>query len=306
MPLTNEPIHLAIAFDEKYLTPFYALLTSIFYHNKDNRIILHTIATGISDHEKAAINKYVQQLKGEINYYTVDQNFVSRFVLTSTWTSAVYYRLFFPFLIPDTVNRLLYIDTDTLVINNLQAFGEINLQDFPVAAAYDNWVKVQPLIGIEEEGNYFNSGVLLINVPEWKKQKISEKAFDYLTEFPEKIKFVDQDALNAVLINNWLKIDNRFNLIYSVIPPDLARRDFEQYLTDKVILHFTLERPWHMLCQNRFRYLYHKYLKLSPHSKASPYVDFSIGKLNTFIKIRLREFYFDNPNIMHLWRKIKT
>lgn len=305
MPFNNEPIHLAIAFDEKYVTPFYALLTSVFYHNKENRINIHAIATGISDQEKTAIANYVQQHKGEINYYTIDQNFVSRFVLTSNWTSAVYYRLFFPFLVPDTINRLLYIDTDTLVINSLRAFEKIDLQGFPVAAAYDNWVKVQPLIGIEEEGKYFNSGVLLINVPEWKKQKISEKAFNYLTEYPEKIKFVDQDALNAVLIDNWLKIDNRFNLIYSIIPPYLARRDFKKYLADKIILHFTLERPWHMLCQNRFRYLYYKYLKLSPRSKYPLYADFSFSKLNKFINIRVREVYFDNPALMHLWRKIK-
>jgi lipopolysaccharide biosynthesis glycosyltransferase len=303
---SNEPIHLAIAFDEKYLVPFYTLLTSVFYHNKQNTILIHAIATGISEQEKEAIIGYVRENNQDIRFYSIDEQFVSRFVLTSNWTAAVYYRLFFPFLVPPTVNRLLYLDTDTLVVNNLRAFDEIELQGYPVAAAYDNYVKTQPLIGIVEEGNYFNSGVMLINIPQWKQQEISEKAFNYLTVHPERIRFVDQDALNAVLKNNWIKIDNRFNLIYSVIPPGLARQQFNTFLADKIVLHFTLHRPWHMLCQNRFRYLYQYFQRLSPKKNEPTIVDFSARKVKGFVKIRLQEFYFDNPLIMRWWRKIKA
>ncbi|QDA59341.1 glycosyltransferase family 8 protein [Hymenobacter jejuensis] len=305
MVRTDSSVHLAIAFDENYLEPFYALITSVFQNNPQNRIEVHAIATGVSDASKRGIEEYIQRHGSAIHFYQVDEEYISRFVLTSKWTPAVYYRLFFPLLVPASVERLLYIDTDTLVVGDLREFDKIELGSYPVAAAYDNWVKTNPDLGITEEGKYFNSGVLLMNVPEWKKQNVSEKAIDFLLKYPEKIKFVDQDALNAVLIGNWLRIDNRYNLIYSLIPETLPRKEFDAFLADKVILHFTLQRPWTMLCQNRFRYLYRRYLAQSPFKSTRRYTDFAVSKIPRLMRIRLRELYFDNPSAASLWQRLK-
>lgn len=305
MPYLNEPIHLAIAFDQNYLDPFYALITSIFFHNKNNKIYIHSIATGIPEEEKRAIAAYATKHKSEILFYSLDETLVSSFVLNSDWTPAVYYRLFFPLLIPDHISRLTYIDSDTLVINDLRAFEEVDLEGFPVGAVYDNYVKTAPQLGIYEEEKYFNSGVLVIDIAKWKEQLISEKAFAYLTEFPENIVFVDQDALNAVLKNNWKRLDYKYNLIYSVIPEALPRQAFKSFLADKIIIHFTLHRPWNMLCRNRFRYLYFKYLNLSPKGNKPKYADFSLDKLKKYVLIRLEEFYFDNASLRYVWRRIK-
>lgn len=299
------PVHLAIAFDQNYLEPFYALITSVFQNNPNNHIVVHAIATGVPSNFRRDIEAYVSKHGSAICFYEVDEAYVAQFVLTSKWTPAVYYRLFFPLLVPDSVERLLYIDTDTLVVGNLREFDKIDLGHYPVAAAYDNWVKNSPELGITEEGMYFNSGVLLMNVPEWKKQRVSERAIEFLLQHPEKIKFVDQDALNAILIGNWLRIDNRFNLLYSLIPEDLPQRDFDQFLADKIILHFTLTRPWTMLCQNRFRYLYRRYLLASPFKPQKRYTDFAVSKLPALLRLRVRELYFDNPAVAALWRRLK-
>jgi lipopolysaccharide biosynthesis glycosyltransferase len=298
--------HLGIAFDQNYLDQFYALITSVFRSNQGVPITIHAIATGIPAADQARVEAYVQAHQSTINFYQIDQKLVSRFVLGSKWTAAVYYRLFFPFLVPENVEQLLYIDTDTLVVGSLREFEQIELGLHPVAAVYDNWVKTQPLIGITEEGEYFNSGVLYMDIAEWKRQRISEQAFDYLLHYPERIKYVDQCALNAVLRNNWKKVDSRFNTLYSYIPETLPRQEFETFLVDKIILHFTLERPWTMLCQNRFRYLYSQYLQQSPSTKKSPYTDFALSKVPHFIRLRLRELYIDNPALGHQWRKLKA
>ncbi len=94
-------------------------------------------------------------------------------------------------------------------------------------------------LGIAHKVDYFNSGVLLMNITEWKKQQITKKAIQFLQDFPKNILIADQDALNAVLKNNWLKISNRFNLTYFDVPADLPERQLKAYLKDKVIIHFT-------------------------------------------------------------------
>lgn len=303
---SSSPFHLGIAFDQNYLDPFYALITSVFASNPGLPVAVHAIATGVDPADKARIEAYVRQHGATISFYEIDQELIGRFVLGSYWTAAVYYRLFFPFLVPATIEHFLYIDTDTLVVGNLRRFEQLDLGPHPVAAVYDNWVKTQPLLGITEEGNYFNSGVLYMNLPRWREQRISEQAFDYLLKYPERIKFVDQCALNAVLRDNWQKVDSRFNTLFSYIPETLPRAEFDTFLRDKVILHFTLERPWTMMCQNRFRYLYSRYLHQSPSTRKSPYTDFKLAKLPELARLRLRELYRDNPALGRQWRQLKA
>ena len=305
MPAFDEMIHIAIAFDQNYLKQFYALITSVVTNNKKNKLHFHFISTGITEDEKKTITQYLSSHDSTITWYEVDEKTVGKFVLTSKWTSAAYYRLYFPFLVPAEVKRLLYIDTDALVLKDLQELYRQPLGSLPVGAVYDCYVGRAPQLGINTEGKYFNSGVLLIDIAKWKEQRISELAFDYLTSYPERILFVDQDALNAVLVNNWEKLPEKFNLLYSYIPQDISRQEVNEFIKDKVILHFTLQRPWHLLCKNRFRNLYAHYLAKSPAKKRKPVEDFDIKKLPSLFRLRAVEFYNDSPVLRRTWRKIK-
>jgi len=298
-------IHVGIAFDQNYLAPFYALASSVLANNKGNSITIHAIVTGVPENTRTDIAAYMKSHGCDIVFYEIDEEDIRKYVLTSKWTSAVYYRLLFPFLVPQDIQRFLYIDTDTIVLNDLTALYNQPLGHYPVGAVYDNWVKTAPQLGITEEGAYFNSGVMLMDLPRWRDQKISEQAFDYLARYPERIKFVDQDALNAVLIGNWKHLDNRFNFMYSLIPDDVSVRELEQIRKSAVVVHFTLQRPWFMLCRNRFRSYYFYYLKHSPGRHLKRINDFSAGKLPAYVKQRLIELYNDNPAIKKIWRRLK-
>jgi lipopolysaccharide biosynthesis glycosyltransferase len=299
-------IQLGIAFDQNYLVPFYALATSIFTHNTGEHIVVHAIATGITEEEKRSLETFFEQHGAKIHFYQIDEQVVQQFVVTGKWTAAVYYRLYFPFLVPPDVERLLYLDTDIIVVNNLRSLYEADLEGKPVAAVYDNYVKTAPQLGIRNEGAYFNSGVLVIDIGKWKDQKVSEKAFDYLMNFPDRINFVDQDALNAVLIGNWKKLDYRFNLLRSYIPDGMSKKEQRDFLKDKVVIHYTLDRPWKMLCKNPFRHLYHRNLKLSPYKTRRMFDDYSWAKMPYYIRIKLTDLYFNLPWVQALWRGVKS
>lgn len=298
-------IHLGIAFDQNYLAPFYALITSIFENNQQRQIVIHAIITGVSEEEKLKITNYAANHNCKVIFYTIDEALTSRFVLTGKWTAAVYYRLFFPLLVSADVERLLYLDTDTLVINDLGELFNSDLGDYPVGAVYDNWVKTSPQLEIFVEGDYFNSGVLLIDVPKWNLQRISEKTIEFLNNFPEKIKFVDQDALNGILKDNWKKLDIRFNFMYSLIPEGISKKELDRLIKDKVVIHFTLQRPWFLLCKNRLRDLYFNFLQKSPGRYRKSVIDFEMNKMPALLKLRAVEFYNDSPGLQKLWRKFK-
>ena len=301
-------IHIGTGFDKNYLKPFHALLGSLIENHGSDNFEIHAISDQLSDKEKKAIADRVRESGNKISFYEVDPALVKRFVISSQWTSVVYYRLFFSSLIPEEINRLLYLDCDTIVHKSLRQLYSMDLDGFPLGAVYDNYVKIQPHIGIVEEGEYFNSGVLLIDIEKWRRQQISERAFNYLLSHPERILFVDQCALNAVLKNNWKRLEERFNLMYSSFPQDISKSQVVEYLKQAVVIHYTLQRPWHMLCRNRLRHLYFYYLRRSGIQSYSFYCysDFEVGKIPAWIKLRFQELYFDMPFMRRIWRSLQA
>jgi lipopolysaccharide biosynthesis glycosyltransferase len=311
MKQEKKNIHLALSFDENYVTPFYVLLTSVFANNPNNNIVFHAIATGLMDEQKQEIKDFIEKNSSTINFYELDVNNLEGLVIPKgTWFSiAAYYRLFFASLVGDDVEKLLYIDTDTVVIGDLSELYFLDIGDKPVGAVREKLGHPRPEIGNTDRENYFNSGVMLINIPEWRKQTVTERALQFVHDYPEAIKCVDQDALNAVLINNWFRIHGRFNVLYQDIPMNLGRSSYSKYLREKVIIHYTLgeHKPWRALGDNRFRYLYHGYLRQSPRSYEKKYQDFRMSApfLYKYSRVRVVEFARNYPKMLVMLATIK-
>jgi len=129
--------------------------------------------------------------------------------LNDSW--ATYYRLFAARICES--ERLLYLDADTLCDVDVSELNSLDMRDTPVA-----WVPEAPLsravdrnvaeyLGNSEAESYFNAGVMLMNVAEWRRQKISERAMEYIAA--HRPAFHDQSALNFVLHRNAL--DEKYN-----------------------------------------------------------------------------------------------
>lgn len=298
------PLHLAMAFDQNYVTPFCVLLTSILVNNKDATFHFHAIATGISEADKVEIQRFVHQHRAAVSFYEISPEATEGLVLPKHlhFTEAVYYRLFFPSLVPNHVKKLLYLDTDIVVMGNVAELYHTALNGQPAGAVAEvNATANRPDLGIHETGTYFNSGVMLMDVLEWKKQKISEKAVQFLRDFPEKIVWPDQDALNVVLMNNYTKLDAKFNVLPADIPKQLPKRKYREFLSDKVVMHYTFKdhKPWNITSVSKFRYLYQNYLKQSPRAHRKKYEDFRLTKsvVKTLVKIRVLETLLNYPKL---------
>ncbi len=298
-------VHIGIGFDPKFLRPFYAWATSLELNHGESELHIHVLCNGLSEKDFSGVQKKLSHF-ASVTFYSLEKEMISGLLVNKNWTSAVYYRLYLPLLVPDTVTRIIYCDLDTLILDDPLELYCLDLEGHPVGAVYDNYVRNQPAVGIYQEGNYFNSGMLLIDLAGWKSQDISGKAIRYLMEHPQNILFVDQCALNAVLVNNWHKLPEKYNLLYSYVPEGMSRNLMRNFIIDKVIIHFTLQRPWKMLCRNRYRNLYFKYLKASGLKISGKYEDFDIKKIPSFLRIRLIEFYQDYIIFQKIWRYLKN
>ena len=293
--MKDECIHIAIAFDQHYLLQFYALAASAFDSNPKTSLTFHCITRDIPEKEKLLIADYLENNNSTVNFYKVDEQLISNFVTMNHWSTTVYYKIFFPLIVSEEVDRILYLDTDTLIVNSLNEWYHLDMQGYPLAVVKDMHVRKQVFSDLHEREDYFNSGVMLIDVKKWNTLKISQETFHFLSHYPERIIYVDQDALNVVLEKKYLLVSERFNYTYTHLMADASGNELKKILKNLVIIHFTLSRPWHFLCQNRFRNLYSFYLRKSPKKGEQAITDFSFSKIPAYLKIRIKEQYSDMP-----------
>jgi len=157
----------------------------------------------------ASLNKFFS-----IELRRVDVGLLSGFPsLNGSW--ATYYRLVVPEVLP--AERFLYVDADTLCDVDVSELDSLNMgsnpagwvPEAPLARAADRPVAEQ--LGNREAESYFNAGVMLVNVPEWRRQRITENAMDYIVV--NRPMFHDQSALNFVLHRNALTLDTKYNFM---------------------------------------------------------------------------------------------
>lgn len=253
-------IHIAIALDRPYIRPFYVMATSLLMNTKKAPIVIHAICPELTGFETDLIMSHVNQLGGQIKFYSIDREVINRFSVPSNspFSLAIFYRLFFPSIIPSSIRKILYLDSDIIVNRDIWELFNVSLDGYPVGAITDSMMPLRDDLGLRSREDYFNSGVLLIDIDVWKDQRISEMAIQYILENNEKMIFVDQDALNKVLDNNWLHLEGRYNLMPLRLAP-MESNSENIFLDNQVILHFAGQpKPWGIRAV-RFKTTYDNY-----------------------------------------------
>lgn len=170
-------------------------------------------------------------------------------------------RLFLPELLEESIDRLLYLDSDTIVAGRLDRLAEIAMDDYPAAMVRDSLVRYHKLrLGFSKEEPYFNSGVILFDMKRWREERCSEKIAEHVRNVRAHYPSPDQDLLNVVCRGRIRILPPRYNFqpIHLAFPVKSYFRCFGksgyyrpeeimQGLEQPVIYHFFRfvgEFPW--------------------------------------------------------------
>lgn len=194
---------------------------------------------------------------------------------------ATYFRLQITKLLPESVNKAIYLDCDTIVQQNIEHLWEIDLGTMALGAVQDRGIRIVSSeeglrnfreLGLDPMQQYFNGGVLVLNLDRWREQQISQQILQYLRSHRSFIKWWDQDAMNAVLAKEWVNLDPRWN--YIVSPVDFYRDDPTINLSAQYIIHYATElKPWKVGYQHRAKEIFFGYLDATPWSGWRPDVN---------------------------------
>lgn len=174
------------------------------------------------------------------------------------WSYAAYYRLFLASLMPEC-RRLVYVDVDTLVCDDLARIHDMDMKGRSVACVTDVCLcedtalagaRQTLMLGGFDMNRYFNSGVLVIDLDQWRATPgFEEKMADCLCSLPNLI-FPDQDVLNALFLNDRAEMELRWNFGTPLMTAEglsevtASRRDAIVAARDFGIIHYAGVKPW--------------------------------------------------------------
>ncbi len=166
------------------------------------------------------------------------------------FTHITYFRFFIADLIPDA-ERVFYIDTDCLILDDISAVFSLPLEKTiaTMSDPFDNENKSR--VSLQEQNSYFVAAPLLINTIRWKETNYTPLLLDWCYSHLNVLKYPDQDALNVVLQNDREHLPMRFNVCpFFLRPHNFERKDLipqiRECIFSPAIVHFASCAPWYL------------------------------------------------------------
>jgi lipopolysaccharide biosynthesis glycosyltransferase len=201
--------------DAAYAMPLATTLRSIAETNRCGwPLEFHVLSSGFLDETRKKVLDSLPPGSASVDWISTDAAQYEGFSTLAHVSRITFARLRIPHVF-SAASRILYLDTDLLVLDDLTSLWRTDLGGAVVGAVLDGLdsrlKSAEPgLDDVPRVRDYFNAGVLLIDLDLWRRERVSERAMDYLSRFP-KTPYSDQDALNVVCDGRWKALDSRWN-----------------------------------------------------------------------------------------------
>ena len=218
------PIRIAFATDKDYVHHTATALRSILAHNRgpiEATVLYSDLDAGQLEDLRASC----PAPDIAFHFVAIDPGRLSDLPLLRNHRShASYFRLLLPDVMPQEADKVLYLDSDIVCRGDLRPLWETDISLVAAACVREPLMRAQSkrslwrkLLPSREQtaglhrAEYFNSGVLLINLARWRENKVTQRALSWRRDNAHRTALHDQDALNAVLEGNWLQLSARWN-----------------------------------------------------------------------------------------------
>ena len=277
MATANDPIVVVTAADAAYAMPLAVMGRSLSARvGRERRVHLYVITSGVGGRKRRRVLESWPTGRIEVTWLVADLARLRHLNVFGHVGIATYFRVLVGALLPDSVERAIYLDADVIVERDLGDLWDLDLGRHPIAAAQDwivltvsapnglaNWRE----LGLDAGQKYFNAGVLLIDLARWRRERTESRILAHLETHRRIVRWWDQDGLNAVLGRDCLELDPRWNLNIrnrSFPSPEslpLRREEYEAIVASPWICHFaTHVKPWHADCEHPHRERFFHYV----------------------------------------------
>ncbi len=255
-------MNILLAVNAKYLKPAMTLIQSL-YDNEDASIHIYMLHSSLSDNDVAKLKRFTDERKVGLTVIKVNGEMLGDMPLSHHFSIETYYRFFAQSLLPDSVDRILWMDSDMIVNRSI---GEFYNQSFDgnllcvCESINKNPKELLVKLELPLNSKYFNAGIILFDLKAIRESIDPEAYFDYIRANREKITWLDQDVLN-VFYNTKSKFcptyiyNNQFFSETVFSKEELTAME----LTVSVYHYIGAIKPWQYKYENDLFKLYWKY-----------------------------------------------
>ncbi len=275
----TKQVSVVYAVDKNYLLPLTVSVLSLIENFASHRnlkiFILHN---GVSEEAfKPVRSTLLPKLRQGIDlvFLEYDSALLKKLPTTLHFSHSNYARLLTPSLVPEDLEKLLYLDADTLILSDVSALFDLDVSPWASMLAPDWTGKIHhPLQQfpsdlssweIPDDAPYFNTGVQLMNLRRWREEKISEHLLETARARPDLLFLADQNLFNICLYGKIGRLDPKWNkqFIYKKIREGEWKMPYQIHSWDPPhLIHFVSEeKPWLPGCTLPEKDLYYSYWK---------------------------------------------
>ncbi|MCF5839368.1 glycosyltransferase family 8 protein [Aeromonas veronii] len=248
----KKTIHVAFCIDNAFAIHLAALIHSLGKHLSQNFQLKCHILGRLNEDNIFKLTSLTSQ-NINVGFYDDFPDY-KEIPISSLYNNRLNEVTYYRFAIPEVlhnVEKVVFIDADMIAIGDISTLWSIDMMDAIVAVVSDHILgcdkEKQQVRGISS-GRYFNAGFMLMDLRKWRENNISQQALKLLID-NNGFEHNDQDALNIVLQNKVIYLDEKWN----VQPNHLAKKD----IPEPILVHFCgQEKPWHVYCAHPFKNSY--------------------------------------------------
>lgn len=277
----HQDISVVLVCDDYYVVLMAALLKSIELNHKSQSFVsIYIVDDQISSANRQKLEQSLSLEKMQLVWLKMNEIIpegISLPIVNNSYPINTYVRLLIPYFMPKEIDKVIFMDVDMIMLDDISNLWEIDPGESVIAAASDtigpikktigNGIENYKELGLDPEEKYFNAGLQVINLKKWLEQDITNKTISAINKNKRYATLGDQYGLNIALIGNWMEIDRLWNC-FSVN-------------TDKhpKLIHYFHRKPIYKSYSYNYREEFYHYLELTSWKGFKP-----IGKGSIYIK----------------------
>jgi lipopolysaccharide biosynthesis glycosyltransferase len=262
-------INILVTLDHGYIGPLCVMLRSLCESNPGAHLRVFVAHSSLDESDFKKMDEAVDGKCVIENTYVPCDKFPN-LPCSERWPKEACYRIFAAHILPDDLDRVLYLDPDIVVINNIEKLYNMVLDGMCFAACTHMFEPMQVFsrarLKMPAQSVYINSGMLLMDLQLLRKQQKIEPVLDYYTNNKKRIYLFDQDIINGyyceqtLLINPLLyNLDERYFKLHNMNPRSKANIiNYDWVKNNTVIIHFCgKKKPWKEGYKGKFGELFY-------------------------------------------------
>lgn len=246
------PVNILVTVDENYIPYLNVMLTSLLKSNPDCWFDIYLLHTSVRD-EALVKTKEILEPSGQLISVRANDIGLENAPVTERYPKEIYYRIFAARYLPDTLDKVLYLDPDLIVNGSIKALYGLPMEEYYFAAAShigEFMHKVNEMrLDLEEDSPYINSGVMLMNLERLRKEQNYDEVFQFIEKRKNLLILPDQDIISSLYGTRIYALDSfRYNMTERLFlrhTPFEKQLDLEWVRRNSIIIHYCgRNKPW--------------------------------------------------------------